>query len=255
MCTCLRNSVLSIRDSRYIMSFIGEPSCPVNFSVDQSIEVAFGQLMAKFLEDFQRPYPHGPSLAVVRMWCNSYCKIHHHEEYNFDVSSMDDLFSRLANLSYCNFLNVGLLEYLANVSKSDCLQESVGNYNDTFSSVKVKETIKITNFKVMKSDFHKQKYDTVFAKLIKEGMTYGELRKFTVALSHKVLCVQCNSLIRKSYKTGCVCVGFLIPSCLTSIAFHAACVNTEIFMQLGIKYLIIGKYKIEPPVTCARGML
>jgi len=229
-------------------------SCPIEFTVSQGIETAFGQLLRKFLEEFQRPSPNVPSVSVVKMWCNSYCKTHYHEEYDFDVSSMDSLFSRLSNLIYCNFLNVGLLEYLANVSKNKCLKESVNNYNDTFNDVKVKETIEITRFRVMKFEIHKQKYDTIFAKLIKEGMTYGELKKFTVALSHKVLYVQSNSIIRKSFKKGCVCVGFLIPSCLTSAALHAACTNTAVFVQLGIKYMIIKSYKIEPSWTSVQGM-
>ena len=189
------------------------------------------------------------------MWCNDYCKIYHHEEYDFDVSSMDNLFSRLSNLTYCNCLNVGLLERLADVSKNECLQESISNYNDTFNDVKVKETIKITKYRVMNFKFHKQKYDTIFAKLIKKGMTYGELKKFTVALSHRILYVQSNSIIRKEYKRGCVCIGLLIPSCLTGAALHAACSNTAVFIHLGIKYIIIGKYKIESSVKCVRGMV
>ena len=238
------------------MPFIDVPSCPIEFTVSQGIEIAFGKLLRKFLEEFQRPSPYRPSVAAVKMWCNNYCKIYHHEEYDFDVSSMDDLFSRLANLTYCNFLNVGLLEYLANVSENECLQESVSNYNDTFNDVKVKETIKITKFKfrVMKFDCHQQKYDTIFAKLVKkEGMTFGELKKFTVALSHRVLYVQSNSVIKKFYRKGCVCIGFLIPSCLTGAALHAACTNTAVFVQLGIKYIIIENYKIEPPMTSVRG--
>ena len=225
-------------------------SCPVEFTPSQSMVTAFQLLCEKFLEEFQR---HRLNVDTVIMWCTRYCTMYHHEEFNFDVSTMEKLFVRLARLTYCNFLNIGLLQHLADVSKNDCLQASVENYNNTFDDVMVKETIAGADIKVLKHSSRKRKYDTVFVKLIDKGMTYGRLKKFTVAFCHQVLYVQVNSVIRESYETGCVLIGLLIPSCLTGLAYHAACSSAAKFPQLGIQHLIIGTYKINLTAISVQG--
>ena len=214
---------------------------------------AYNLLLAKFLEEFMRLLPHDQSFAMAKIWCVNYCNMYHHEEFDFDVKSMEDLFIRLASLTYCNFLNIGLLEHLAAVSKNECLQISVDNYNRTFNNVKVKEAMNRINVKVLEGTDHKRKYDTVFVKLINKGITYGRLKQFTVALSHRVLYVQVNSMIKKSFKRGYVIIGFLIPSCLSGFAYHAACSNTAAFAQLRMKYLKIRNYKIQPSTTSRTG--
>ena len=212
---------------------------------------AFQHLSEKFVEEFQR---HKLNVNTVIRWCTRYCTMYHHEEFDFDVSTMEKLFLRLARLSYCNFLNIRLLQHLADVSKNDCLQASVVNYNNTFDNVKVKETIAGADIKVLDCASRKPQYDTVFVKLIDEGMTYGRLKNFIVAFSHHVLYVQVNSVLPKSYETGCVLIGLLIPSCLTGLAYHAACNSTAVFPQLGIQHLIIGTYRIKPPAVPVRGI-
>lgn len=219
------------------------------------MEIAFGQLLGKFLTEFQKPKPYGASLTEVTLWCINYCKFNYHEKCNFDVTSMEGLFQKVANLEYCNFLNLGLLKYLADVSENVCLQTSLDNYDATFCDVKIVEQMpEMVNYKVMKGKSHQRKYKDGLVKLINEGMTYGELKQFTVGLCNQILYIQVNAIIRKSYKRGCICISWLIPLCLADVAYYAASINTEVFAQLGIQYIMIGEHMVKPPEAYKEGM-
>lgn len=85
-------------------------------------------------------------------------------------------------------------------------------------------------------------------------MTYGELKKFTVTLSNRILCVQSHSFIKKYYKRGCLCIIWLIPSCLSDAVYYAASVNTNEFAQLRIQYIMIGKHIVKPSEGYNKGM-
>ena len=227
------------------------------------MDVAFTRLLGKFLDVFQRPHPLGPSLAKVKLWCTKYCVQFHHEKSNFEyVTSMESLFLRIAKLKYCNFLNLGLLEHLSRVSNDVCLKASVKNYNDTFYHAKVRDQISTASgfkVKVIRKKFPSKKspysYVFMFTKLINRGMTYGQIKKFRIAFCQRIIYIHPNSTILHMYRKGCVYLGWKIPMCLVEAAYHAACTNTALFAELGIKYVIIGQYKIEPPTTCVRGML
>ena len=95
----------------------------------------------------------------------------------------------------------------------------------------------------------KNQYEMMFIKLIRKGITYSQVKQIKVNISSKVILIQPNSLITKWYRKGSVYLGWLIPSCLVDTAYHSACTNTTVFGLLGIKYLIIGNYKIQPPVS------
>ena len=242
--------------------FVAVVSPPVTFNVSQSMDIAFNRLLGKFLDVFQRPHPLGPSLAKVKLWCTKYCVQYHHEKSNFDyVTSMESLFLRIAELKYCNFLNLGLLEHLSRVSNVTCLKDSVKNYNDTFYHTKVKDQVSTASgctVRVIRKESRFKSpysYARMFTKLIKRGMTYGQIKKFGIAFCQRIIYIHPSSTILYMYRRGCVCLGWKIPMCLVEAAYHAACTNTALFAQLGIKYVIIGQYKIEPPTTCVRGML
>ena len=234
-----------------LTSFVG--SSPVKFSSDEKMEKAYGKLIRQFVKEFSLPPPYGPSLSEVKVLCINYCEFHHHEKTDFATSltSMDDLFScLLANTLYCNFLNLGLLEYLAESINNECLKVSIRNYNDTFCNVKIiteLDNMAGCRVQVIRSGLWTRQYKIMFMKLIKEGITYGRIRQIKLKIALGVILVPQNSLIIKWYKKGCVCLGWLIPSCLVDSAYHFACTNTALLAQLGIKYLIIGNYKIQPP--------
>ena len=219
---------------------------------------AHAQLLKKFVREFNRPPPHGPNLCEVVVMCINYCELYRHESCDFaSVSSMNNLFVKLANPVFCNHLNIGLLEFLAENVDNECLKSSIRNYNDTFCNVEIKNELdSMADYKVksVRSGFQARNYEVMFMKLIKKGITYGQVKQFKVEISHKIIYISPNSLIVKWYREGCVCLGWLIPSCLVDAAYHSACTNTAVFAQLGIKYLIIGDYKIKPSMLTNKGI-
>ena len=228
-------------------------SVPIKFSADQGMEEAFHLLLQKFIDELQRPPPYGVSFEGLRGSCINYCVSHHHADFIDSVSSMSDLIKKLSNPKYCNFLNLGLLRCVA--AKNECLITSILNYDNAFSHVKIKNEIKYMDIKVTKAGLRRKQYEKMFVKLIRTGITYGQVKNVTVEISRNVVCVQSHSFIKTLYRRGCVCLGWLIPSCLVDAAYHSACTNTAVFAQLGIKYIIIGNYKIKPPIPAFKGML
>ena len=235
-------------------------SVPVEFSADQKMKNAFAQLLRKFVREFSKPPPYGPNLGEVKALCINYCESHHHESCDFttSVSSMDDIFSKLANPVFCNFLNIGLLEYLAENVDNECLKTSIRNYDDTFCNVKIKyELGNIGEYKVkaVRSGPQTKTYQEIFVKMIRKGITYGQVKQIKVAISHRIIHILPHPLITRWYRRGCVLLGWLIPSCLVDAAYHSACTNTAVFKQLAIKYVIIGNYKIKPSALTNRDNL
>ena len=219
---------------------------------------AFAQLLNIFVREFSRPPPYGPNLNEVKVCCINYCESNHEYSDFSSVSSMDDLLSKLANPMFCNFLNVGLLEYLAESVGNECLKTSIRNYDDTFCNVEIKNELDSMpgyEVKAFRSGFRARKYEVMFTKLIRKGITYGQVKQIKVEISHRIIHVSPNSLIIKWCGTGCICLVWSIPSCLVDAAYHSACTNTAVFTQLGINYLIIGNYIITPPVPTNKGIL
>ena len=238
-------------------------SAPVEFSADQKMEDAYAQLFMKFVSEFSRPPPYGPSFIAVKGLFINYCELHHHEHCDSTTSvfSMDDLLSKLANPVYCNFLNLGLLECLANGVDNKCLKTSIRNYDETFCNVQIENELdSFVRFKEKvvrseESESQAKEYEVIFMKLIRKGITYGQIKQIKVHISHNELQILPNSLTFEWYGKGSVCLGWLIPSCLVDAAYHSACTNTAVLTQLGMKYLIIGNYKIKPPALANRTIL
>ena len=247
------------KQGKYIM-FCYLVSPPLEFSVNQRMEEAFGRLLEKFLDEFQQPYPRGPSLAKVKLWCITYCALNELDEADFsDVSSVENVIYKIAKLKYCNFLTLGLLEYLANLSNNESLIISIKNYNRTFYHAKVRDQVSTVPDSTVKPIRRfgfksKRRYGRVYTKLIGRGMTYGQTKKLRDVLSRRIFYILPRSTAIQEYGEGSMYLGWEIPSCLVEAAYHAACTNTALFAQLRIKYIIIDQYKIEPPTTCVRGM-
>ena len=236
-------------------------STPVEFSTNEKMESAFGRLYRKFIGELNKPPPLGQSLVEMKALCINYCDIHHHEKCDFlsSVSSMNDLFSKIAEPQYCNFLNLSLLKYLADCTDNECLKTSVKNYDKTFKNVQIKKELKSFGIgykvKAIRSGLRSRHYEMMFIKLIRKGVTYGQVKQIEIKICSGIIHIHPNSLIKKWYRKGCVCLGWLIPSCLVDTAYHSACTNTAVFGQLGIKYVIIGNYKIKPPLPINRAVL
>ena len=234
----------------------------LEFSVGQRMDKAFGKLLEKFLYEFQQPYPHNPNFDTVKLWCICYCTCNELDEADFnDVSEpMKNIFHKIAALKYCNFLTLGLLEYLADLSKNKCLITSIENYNHTFYNTNVKDQVSTTSVSSVnrarkRVQFKSRRsYARMFMKVTgRRVMTYSQTKKFNNTFAHRIICIHPRSIMLLHYGEGCVFLGWQIPSCLVEAAYHAACTNTALFAQLGIRYVIIVQYKIEPPTTCVRG--
>ena len=236
-------------------------STPVKFTVNEKMESAFGRLIKKFISELNRPPPYDQNLVEMKALCINYCDTHHHEcsDFRSSVTSMNDFFSKIAEPKYCNFLNLSLLKHLADCTENECLKTSVKNYDITFNDVQIKKELKSTGIgykvKAIRAGFRSRQYERMFIKLIRKGVTYGQVKQIEIKICSGVIHIHPNSLIIKWYKEGSVCLGWLIPSCLVDAAYHSACTNTKVFGQLGIKYLIIGNYKIKPPLPVNRAVL
>ena len=225
------------------------------------MESAFGRLIMKFISELNRPPPYGQNLTEMKALCINYCDTHHHEKFDFgsSVSSMNDLFSKIAEPQYCNFLNLSLLKHLAACTDNECLKTSLKNYDKIFKNVQIKKELKSFGIgykvKAIRSGVRSRLYEMMFIKLIRKGVTYGQVKQIEIKICSGIIHIHPNSLIKKWYKKGSVCLGWLIPSCLVDAAYHSACTNTTVFGQLGIKFLIIGNYKIKPPLSINRTVL
>lgn len=236
-------------------------------SATQGMGEAFTILLDKFLVEFQQHYPSGPRFDRVKLWCINYCARYELDEDFSDVFSPSDLFFKIGSQKFCNVLTLGLLQELANHFDIDCLKNAIEDYNETFCNIKLRNQVsavsshtvapirKGSRFKPYRLYARFPKLRTcagMFTKSKGIGMTYSQAKNFRAALCYQIICIHPNSTTISQYGENCVYLGWQIPSCLVEAAYHAACTNTMLFAQLGIKYLIIEQYKIEPPTTCVR---
>ena len=219
----------------------------LEFSEDQEMFMAFDVLTEYFLEEF-RKLPASKLVDVIR-WCEQYCDLCAINA-SFRASTMDDLFQLLRKLPHHNFLNPGLLKYLAELSKCKYLVQSVKNYEKVFSSVKLNNLIesmgdKIQEIQVLKKNEIIMNCDEMIMKLEKEDMTVSELHGFTVKFQQNILYLRVGINLPRCVKKGCICIQWLIPSCLVDYVYHMACLNTKLFAEFNLLHVSVGKYKVE----------
>ena len=112
---------------------------------------------------------------LVRGWCKQYCDSHWVDEnFDWNVSSVNNLFIMLRGSSYHNPFNPGLLKFLAEKSREVFLINSVKNYEKEFSCRKI-EDIDIIR-KIAVTD---RKESALIVKcLLKNKVTVGQLWNF-----------------------------------------------------------------------------
>ncbi|XP_065903573.1 uncharacterized protein [Dysidea avara] len=240
-----------MQTSASVQSKLGEqlqPSSanPLEFTADQEMFIAFEVLTETFLEEFRR-YP-SKKIADVSRWCSNYCRKFGIKN-SFRVSSMDDVFQNIYDLPCHNFLNPGLLKFLASLSKNECLVKSVKNYESTFSPVKLKELTKSVGAMIQKIQVYKENEhcSELVTKLQKKDVTVGELHGFTAKLQNNILALHTGAILPQCIEEGCVCIRWIIPSCLVDYAYHSACLNTKMFSELNLLRVTIGRYTVEAP--------
>ena len=134
------------------------------------------------------------SYDTVKEWCQEYIKEHWVEEnFDWNVSSMNELSNMLKDSSYYNPLNLGLLKFLANKFKDIHLIDSVRSYDKEVSHIKIKDLDFITEI-IMIGNIDREKSTSIIATL-KEKMTIEEVLKFcTPRLTKRTTSISGNQI-------------------------------------------------------------
>ena len=140
---------------------------------DSSAALAFLKLHHIFLS---KPPPSNNWLNDVRGWCVQYCNQHcHSENFNWNVSTVYELFNMLTTSSYYNPLNTGLFKFLADKSGDVFLVNSVKNYEKRFSCEKIECLNFIKGIKVIGNNISETESPLIVNTLLDNKVTIGQL--------------------------------------------------------------------------------
>ena len=208
------------------------------------MHVAFKKLTEAFFKEFKKMSPE--DLNDVIRWCKEYF-VQCNADIKFNATSLNELLQLFNILPYHNCLNSELLQFIAECSNIQYLIQSVRNYEETFSLLKLRELTldmgeKIQEVKVIKQG---KNCSELVTKLQEKDLTVGQLRGLTAKLDEKVLFLQAGVTLPQWIEEGCICIVWLIPSYLVEHAFNSACFNVNLFSELNLLHLQIGRYKAE----------
>ena len=113
---------------------------------------------------------------VVSGWCKEY--VEHHwdgENFNWNVSSLKELFDMLNGSSYYNPLNPGLFKFLADKSGNTFLMNSLKNYDKIFSCAKIEGLYFIKNITVIGNNISESESTLIGNTLLDNKVTIGQL--------------------------------------------------------------------------------
>ena len=221
---------------------------PLEFSAeDQPMFHAFDALTELFLKHFKNS--EAPTLKIAIRWCKQYydsCAVN----ASFEAPTFDELFELIREFPLHNFLDPGLLKYLAELSTSKHLIQSVKNFETTFSPVKLGTVIQDMGARIKSLEIvHENEViincSDMVTKLERENLTVGELRGFTVNFQERILSLHVGIIHPLYVKKGCISIEWLIPSCLVDYAYQSACLNTKLFSEMNLVHVTIGKYKVK----------
>ena len=123
-----------------------------------------------------KPSPSSNWFNDVRGWCVQYCNQHwHSENFNWNVSTVDELFNMLKTSSYYNPLNTGLFKFLADKSGDAFLINSVKNYEKRFSCEKSEGLNFIKDIKVIGNNISETESPLIVNTLLDNKVTIGQL--------------------------------------------------------------------------------
>ena len=139
----------------------------------RSADGAFLTLHVVFLT---KPSPSNGWFNDVRGWCVQYCNQHwHSENFNWNVSTVDELFNTLNTSSYYNPLNTGLFKFLADKSGDAFLVNTVKNYEKRFSCEKIERLNFIKDIKVIGNNISETESALIVNTLKDNKVTIGQL--------------------------------------------------------------------------------
>ena len=136
-------------------------------------DIAFSMLHDVFLT---KPSPSNGWFNDVRGWCVQYCNQHwHSENFNWNVSTVYELFDMLKTSSYYNPLNTGLFKFLADKSGDVFLVNTVKNYEKRFSYEKIERLDFIKDIKVIGNNISETESALIVNTLKDNKVTIGQL--------------------------------------------------------------------------------
>ena len=134
---------------------------------------AFSVLHQVFLT---KPSPSNGWFNDVRGWCVQYCNQHwNSENFNWNVSTVDELFNTINTSSYYNPLNTGLFKFLADKSGDAFLVNTVKNYEKRFSCEKIEWLNFIKDIKVIGNNISETESALIVNTLKDNKVTIGQL--------------------------------------------------------------------------------
>ena len=123
-----------------------------------------------------KPSPSNNWFNDVRGWCVQYCNQHwHSENFNWNVSTVYELFNTLNTSSYYNPLNTGLFKFLADKSGDAFLVNTVKNYEKRFSCEKIECLNFIKDIKVIGNNISETESALIVNTLKDNKVTIGQL--------------------------------------------------------------------------------
>lgn len=174
---------------------------------DEKMHIAFIKLTSAFLKQFKKMLPEQLDIKDIVTWCQYYC----HQcnmTITFNTDSLNELFQSFNMMPYHNCLNTELLHHLAQCSGIQYLIQSVRNYEETFSLLKLKDLTldmgdQIQEIKIIKKDANCSELVT---KLQEKDLTVGQLRGLTAKLDERILYLQAGVTPPQWIEEGCICI-------------------------------------------------
>ena len=220
----------------------------LEFCLDEKMHIVFKRLTDVFLNILP-----SQKLPDIIKWCQEYCSVYN-MKVEFNVCSLNDLFGLINMLPYHNCLNTELLHHLAVRSGIKCLIQSVKNYDETFSKLKLSDLAldmgeQIQEIQIIRQG---QNCSELVTKLENNDLTVGQLRGLTAKLDEKVLYLRAGVAVPQWIKKGCICIVGLIPSYLVEHAYNSACLNVKLFLELNLLHVQVGRYRVEAKSNITR---
>lgn len=135
------------------------------------------------------------NVTTIGQWCKSF---YHDENLSLNVSSVKTLFASLKSSSFYTFLNTRLLKHLANKSGLQCLMQSVENYEEKISGLKLQDIPKKVN--IVGEYLTKEDTESIYL-LLQDEVTLRQLQHIFIPkwIDNETLTLDCGTHLPEFY--------------------------------------------------------
>ena len=166
---------------------------------------------------------------MVRGWCKQYCDEHWYDEnFHWNASSLNHLFSILKGSSYYNPLNPGLLKFLANKLGKVYLINSVKTYEDMLSCKTIEDLDFKSGITVTGNNISRRESTLIVNSLMENKVTIGQLCNICSprVVKTSILILDASKPLLEFYYSVKVCIYSYKYSYVTitfDSAYHSRC--------------------------------